>query len=184
MQFTKLASAITVAVTSLALLGACGEDAADETTATAEASVVVSDGWVRATEGTDDPSMTGAFMQLKNDGDAQATLVGASAEVAGMAEIHEMVMKDGAMVMQKIEGGLEIPAGEVVVLQPGGNHVMLMMLKDELAPGDEVTLTLEFADGATEELTLPVKAFTEEEGHYHESPSMSGSMEPSGSPSM
>lgn len=46
---------------------------------------------------------------------------------------------------------------------------MLMGLTDELTPGDEVSLTLTFDDGTTQDLVLPVKAFTEEEPHYHES---------------
>jgi periplasmic copper chaperone A len=167
---------LAASVAALGLLAGCGEKAED-TAAAATGGISVADGWVRATEGTDDPSMTGAFMQIKNDTDSQVTLVGASTEVAGMTEIHEMVMKDSGMVMQKIEGGLEIPAGELAVLQPGGSHVMLMQVTDELAPGDEVTLTLEFADGQTEELTLPVKAFTEEEGHYHESPGSEDGMD-------
>lgn len=152
-------------------LAGCGEDSEPEVAAPvaakSSAEVTVADGWVRATAGTKDPSMTGAFMQIENGSDEQVTLTGASAEVAGMTELHQMVMKDGKMVMQPIEGGLEIPAGQTTVLQPGGNHVMLMRLEEELSPGDEVTVTLEFADGGSEELTLPVKEFTEEEPHYH-----------------
>ena len=45
---------------------------------------------------------------------------------------------------------------------------MLMGVTTELAPGDEVDLALELSDGSTQELTVPVKEFTEEEGHYHE----------------
>lgn len=166
----RFVGTVAAATLALAALAGCGDDT-DTTAAPAETGeVVISDGWVRATEGTDDPTMTAAFMQIKNETDGQVTLVGGSTEVAGMTEIHEMVMKDGAMVMQKIEGGLEIPAGELVVLQPGGNHVMLMDMQQDLAAGDEVELTLEFADGESETVTLPVKEFTEEEGHYHETP--------------
>jgi periplasmic copper chaperone A len=167
---TRLAVALSGAL--LALLAGCGEDSGADVAAKAapvgEAEVEVTDGWVRATKGTEDPSMTGAFMSIENLSDVQVTLTGGSSDVAGMAEIHQMVMKDGAMVMQPIEGGLEIPAGQTTVLMPGGNHVMLMGLKSGLAPGDEVEVTLEFADGTTEDLTLPVKKFTEEEPHYHD----------------
>ncbi len=40
-----------------------------------------------------------------------------------------------------------------------------------------MTLTLRFEDGSTLDLTLPVKAYTEEEPHYHAttSPTMSTS---------
>jgi copper(I)-binding protein len=148
-------------------LAACGTSNAD--TAASPPTIEVSDAWVRATVGTEDPSMTGAFMAIDNGGEEAVTLTGAASPVARKVEIHEMAMVDGAMVMRQVEGGLTIEAGYGQVLMPGADHVMLMGLTEELAPGDEVDLTLEFSDGSTEELTVPVKEFTEEEGHYHES---------------
>jgi len=139
------------------------------------ASVVVSDGWARATEGTTDTSMTAAFMNIDNPTDTPIVLVGASSPVAPMVQLHEMVMQDGVMTMQQMQGGLTIEANRGKTLAPGGNHIMLMGLTETLAPGDEVSVTLQFQDGSTLPLTLPVKAFTEEEPHYHatESPGMS-----------
>ncbi len=167
-----------VAATALALaigagLTACGDQstpnaASSEAATEQSASVTIGDPWVRATEGTDDPSMSAAFMTIDNDGTESVTLTGASTPVAGMVEIHEMAMADGAMTMQALSGGLEIAVGRGKVLEPGGYHVMLMDLQSELAAGDEVELTLEFSDGSTKELVVPVKEFTEEEGHYHE----------------
>lgn len=169
---SRLAGAAALGAALLLAATGCGTGA-DEAAATAAedsgSSVVVSDAWVRATTQADDPSMTGAFMAIDNEGADDITLTGASSPVAKMTEIHEMAMVDGSMVMRKIEGGLDIAAGFGQVLMPGGNHVMLMGLTEELAPGDEVELVLEFSDGSTEELTVPVKEFTEEEGHYHES---------------
>jgi periplasmic copper chaperone A len=167
----------------MAALTGCGNTTATATDDSAGSDVVVSDAWVRATAGTEDPSMTGAFMALDNEGTGNVSLTGASSPVAGMVELHEMAMVDGSMTMRKIEGGIEIEAGFGQVLMPGGNHVMLMGLSEELAPGDEVELVLEFSDGTTEEMTVPVKEFTEEEGHYHETdePHSHPSMSPSGS---
>jgi periplasmic copper chaperone A len=184
-RFRALAAA---AAASLALLTSCGEDAAPEATTAeeqpaAEASITVEDGWVRATKGTEDPTMTAAFMDINNSSDAEIVLVGGSTSVAGMTQLHEMVMDDkGAMMMQEMDGGLVIEADGHAHLEPGGNHVMLMDLQQELAPGDEVSLTLEFDDGSTQELLLPVKAFTEEEPHYHESEGADMEMEESPSP--
>ena len=181
---TRPARALGLSAAAVLLVGglaACGEEsdsgtATDATSATgsgtattdAASSLVVGDPWVRATAGTEDTSMTAAFMTIDNTGDEDVTLVGASSEVAGMVEIHEMLMVDGAMAMQAMDAGLVIEAGRGKVLEPGGYHVMLMDVQTELAPGDEVALTLEFSDGSTEDLTVPVKEFTEEEGHYHE----------------
>ncbi|WP_121258536.1 copper chaperone PCu(A)C [Nocardioides ferulae] len=163
----RLLPALALALT----LAACGDDDGDatpETTAAETGGIVVQDAWVRATEGSEDPSMTGAFMVLENDGEDDVDLVGAASPVSGMVELHEMAMVDGDMVMQQVDGGITITAGRGKVLEPGGYHVMLMGLTDPLAPGDEVELTLEFSDGSEQTLTAPVKEFTEEEGHYHE----------------
>ncbi|MCR6031457.1 copper chaperone PCu(A)C [Nocardioides sp. zg-579] len=169
------------ALGALALAGAlaltaCGEDAepsastSESTSASTSegAEVVVTDPWVRATDGAEDTSMTAAFMDLANDGDEDVTLVSASTDVAGMVELHEIANVDGKPVMQEAAGGIELGAGGGQLLQPGGYHVMLMDLAGELAAGEEVDLTLEFSDGSTVEVTAPVKAFTEEEGHYHD----------------
>jgi periplasmic copper chaperone A len=177
------AAALAAGLGLMAALTGCGNTTATATDDSAGSDVVVSDAWVRATAGTDDPSMTGAFMALDNEGTEDVSLTGASSPVAGMVELHEMAMVEGSMMMRKIEGGIEIEAGYGQVLMPGGNHVMLMGLTEELAPGDEVELVLEFSDGTSEELTVPVKEFTEEEGHYHETdePHSHPSMSPSGS---
>ena len=86
-----------------------------------------------------------------------------------MVQLHEMAMKDGKMVMQEKAGGINVPADSHAHLSPGGDHVMLMGLKQPLKPGDEVPVTLKFSDGTSHDLTVPVKAFTEEEEHYHPS---------------
>ncbi|CAI9404479.1 copper chaperone PCu(A)C [Nocardioides sp. T2.26MG-1] len=158
-------------VVALATLAGCGDDA-DATSpsgdpSSASGAVTVEDPWVRATTGTDDPTMTGAFLVVDNNTDEDVTLESASSPVAGMAQLHEMVAVDGEMVMQEAPGGIVVRAGGGQLLQPGGYHVMLMKLKRELAPGDEVELTLGFSDGTAVEVTAPVKEFTEEAGHYH-----------------
>ncbi|MBK8459981.1 MAG: copper chaperone PCu(A)C [Micropruina sp.] len=133
---------------------------------------------MRATTGATNASMTGAFMSLVNPGETEIRLVGASTSVAPMVQIHEMVSVDGAMVMQEATGGVAIPVGGHLHLKPGSYHVMLMMLKAPLAVGDQVPLTLRFSDGSQLEVNAPVKAFVEEEDHYH-SASPSPSMSPS-----
>lgn len=138
--------------------------------------ITIADPWVRATKGSEDPSMTGAFMVLENPRSEDVTLVRVTSPIADMVQLHEMAMIDGEMAMQEVTGGLVIPAGADLELKPGSFHVMLMGLTGRLSAGDEVNLTLEFSDGSTEEFLVPVKAFTEEEGHYH-SPSPDGNMD-------
>lgn len=117
------------------------------------ADVAVSAAWVRATVPAQ--KATGAFMQLKSDADAR--LMSAASPIAGVVEIHEMVM-DGQVMKMNAVPGLDLPAGQTVELAPGGYHVMLMDLKQQVKEGDEVplTLTVENKDGSR--ATLEVKA--------------------------
>jgi copper(I)-binding protein len=135
------------------------------------AKVIVEDAWVRATTGTKDRSMTAAFMTLTNPGEKAVVLTSATSPVAGMVHLHEMAKAGGRTVMREKAGGISVAAGSHQHLRPGGLHVMLMDLKRPLKAGDEVAVTLAFSDGTKQALTVPVKKFTEEEEHYHPSPS-------------
>ena len=71
--------------------------------------------------------------------------------------------------MQEKAGGFVIPAGGTVVLQPGGNHIMLMGLTGPLRNGSAVTLALETSAGRVS-LTVPVRAFAGANESYQASP--------------
>ena len=86
-----------------------------------------------------------------------------SSPAAGVAEVHEMAM-DGSVMKMRAVPGLDLPAGKAVDLKPGGYHVMLMGLKQQLKDGETVPLTLviEAKDGKREtlEVKAPVKALS------------------------
>ena len=76
-------------------------------------------------------------------------LVGADVgmDTAMMTQIHETTMNaDGTMGMSEVES-IVLPAGSMVSLAPGGYHIMLMGLKQPLALGDTVAVTLTFESG-------------------------------------
>ncbi|TCC05059.1 copper chaperone PCu(A)C [Kribbella soli] len=163
---TKLLAAAAVVTF---LVSSCGstEKPAAQVAAVTTPGVLVEDAWVRATTGAKDTTMTAAFLSLTNPGDTDVKLTSATSPVAGVVQLHEMAMQDGKMVMREKSGGITVPAASHAHLSPGGDHIMLMSLKRPLNPGDEVPLTLKFSDNTTHDLKVPVKAFTEEEEHYH-----------------
>lgn len=61
-------------------------------------------------------------------------------------EIHRTTMdEEGVMRMAPVpEGRLSIPAGEEVVLAPGGLHVMCIGFEEPLVAGERLPLTLHF----------------------------------------
>jgi len=125
---------ISLAIASLALAGQ------------AFAQVDVSQAWVRATVAQQ--KATGAFLQLKAKRDSR--LVEAHSKAAGVVEVHEMVM-DGSTMKMRAVPALELPAGQLVELKPGGLHVMLMDLKQPIKAGDKLVLTLVFEDKASKQ---------------------------------
>lgn len=116
-----------------------------------KAAVQVEGAWARAT--VPGQKGTGAFMSLTA---AQATrLVGVASPVAGVAELHEMKMVGDVMKMSAI-AGLDLPAGQAVLLKPGSYHLMLMDLKRPLAKDSTVPVTLRFKDAKGVESQLEV----------------------------
>ena len=163
------ASALALALT----VTACATDDTDTTTAATPAAaadtadsaastpVTFDDGWAKAT-GTE---MTGVFGTITNPGDTDLHLIGVESDLGGSAELHETVPGGSGMMMQEREDGFVIPAGGELVLQPGGNHIMVMELGRPIATGQQITLTLEF-DGAEQDVTVPARDFQGGEEEY------------------
>ncbi|MEN8168701.1 MAG: copper chaperone PCu(A)C [Pseudomonadota bacterium] len=97
-----------------------------------------------------------AFMTLRNQGDAANAVVSASSSAAKVVELHTHTMDGGMMKMRKIEK-IDIPAKGEAVLKPGGLHIMLIGLKQQLKPGMKVSLTLKFSDGSESTVDAPVQ---------------------------
>lgn len=113
------------------------------------AQVAVSDAWIRAT--VPQQKSAGAFLRVRSQ--APAKLVGVSSPAAARAEVHEMKMQGNTMTMHAVDA-VVLPAGQEVVFGPGGYHVMLFGLKQQLKEGDSVPLTLvvEGAGGKREDV--------------------------------
>ncbi len=102
-------------------------------------------------------AVSGVYMTITNNRESDVTLVSVTAEGVGMAQIHETTVDERDMAsMDEIEEGLLIPAGATVELIPGGLHIMLMNLENDLVEGDSISVTLEFDDGNTITTDIPV----------------------------
>lgn len=107
--------------------------------------------FARATAG---PARNGAaFLTVKNAGGDADRLIGAKATVADHVELHTHLHENGVMKMRQIEA-VDVPAGGMASLQPGGDHIMLMGLKAPLKEGESFPLTLVFENAG--EVTVDV----------------------------
>jgi copper(I)-binding protein len=95
-----------------------------------------------------------AFMLIQNSGIEDDVLLGGETAVAEVVEVHEMADVDGVMEMRPLTDGLTIPAGGEETLEPGGYHIMLIGLREDLTNGKTYDLTLSFKHAG--EITVPV----------------------------
>lgn len=104
------------------------------------------------------PTSTGAvYMMIANGSGIDDALVDAEVPGCGTIELHEMVMDGDVMKMRQVAGNrIPIPAGETVMLQRGGLHVMCIDKTGEFAVGEMVPVTLQFEKAGTIEVQAQV----------------------------
>ncbi|PWF25404.1 copper chaperone PCu(A)C [Corticimicrobacter populi] len=115
--------------------------------------VQIEQAWVRAT--VPQQTATGAFMLITADADSK--LVKAASPLSDKVEVHEMKMDNDVMRMRQVEN-LPLPAGQTVELKPGGYHIMILDLKEQIKEGDHVPLTLTVEDASGQQADIEVQA--------------------------
>jgi copper(I)-binding protein len=117
--------------------------------------LVITQAWTRATP--NGAKIGGGFLTIENKGSTPDRLIGGSTDAASKIEVHEMAMKDGVMTMRPLDNGLTIDPGKTVKLAPGGYHLMMFDLKDQLKQGDTVPITLKFEKAGEVNVSLAVQ---------------------------
>jgi copper(I)-binding protein len=149
----RRAVAIALTVVLAALLAACGGSSA--TPSGGGGFLVVRDAWSRAA-----PSggTSAAYFTITNGQLVDDAITGASSPVATSAGVHETTTDSSGMMGMHEVASVPIPAGSTVTFQPGGYHVMLMGLKQELKTGDRVELQLTTSRSGTIRVIAEVRA--------------------------
>jgi copper(I)-binding protein len=120
--------------------------------------ITVQHPWMRAVPQVMDS--TAVYMTLLNTGSVPAELVGGSTTIAD--SVAPMITtKEGEGLKQTIGmksvDSLEIPAHGTLVLEPDGNHLMVMGLKEHPKEGAQVDFTIKLEPGDHEiHLKIPV----------------------------
>ncbi|CAK0780568.1 periplasmic copper chaperone A [Gammaproteobacteria bacterium] len=100
------------------------------------------------------------FMKLDNRAAQPHALIKVESPAARAVELHIHTMTNGLMEMRPVPR-LEVPAGQPLMLEPGGSHIMLIDLTNSLSPGQNIPLTLGYEDGSQRSLVVPVRDIRE-----------------------
>ena len=98
-----------------------------------------------------------AFMVIENTGDVDDILIGAKSRIAKITEIHQNIIDpdDSTMMMRKIKN-LDLPAGEKIILEPKGYHLMFIELKKPLTLDAKIPVTLFFEKSGMKKINVKV----------------------------
>jgi copper(I)-binding protein len=156
-------------------LVACDDDSSSGTTMEMSSPIEIAGAWARSSPMM--ATMGAAYMTMMSTDDDRLVAAAVDSSIADHAEVHEVVMAGGSdmsmdmdsdmgmdhssmdmgsettmamssgeMVMREVEG-IDIVGGEMLMMKPGGYHVMLIDLVAPLEIGQtfDVTLTFEKA---------------------------------------
>lgn len=128
--------------------------------------IVVEDTMVKTTP----PGITNsaAYLTISNNSDQDITLMDVASDAAQLVEMHEHVISNGAMKMQRMSP-LKIEANSSVKFQPGGYHIMFIGVTQNIKEGDKINITLSFDDGTKKIInsTAKKKYQAGENSHKH-----------------
>ena len=149
--------AIIASVTGAALafgLTACSSEPETPVEAAPEAPVGISvtDGRMNIPAATGNPAAV--YFTITNEGSEPQTMRAVDVAGATSALFHETSEWSGQVDMQELIQ-VPVPAGESVVFEQGGKHVMAMGLPDGLEPGGEIEVTISFVRG--DKVSFPVR---------------------------
>lgn len=108
-----------------------------------QGAISVSGAFTRAT--APGAQSAGGYFTIHNAGSDADTFTGASSGAAADVAVHQMKMNGQVMEMSPVAGGLTIPPGGSVSLDPMGYHLMMTGLVGPFVTGQCVALTLHFA---------------------------------------
>lgn len=103
--------------------------------------LTVRDAWSRPTNAGGNGAV---YFVIDNATTHDDELLSASTEVAGAAEFHRSEMDSNGVMSMQPQASVSVPAGQQVEFKPGELHLMLVGLKEDLAVGDRVQVTLQF----------------------------------------
>jgi periplasmic copper chaperone A len=143
--FMKNKKSISLLWLATLLISACGSSSAELT---------VQDAWAR-------PAINGnngaAYFIIENDTSSEDTLLSVTSDIASAVEVHMSMMDGNGVMSMQMQEAVTVPSGKTLEFKPGGLHVMLIRLNQDLKIGDTISLTLIFEKTGSRTIEVTVK---------------------------
>ena len=131
---------------------------------TAPADIEVHQAWVRPTVKGENAAV---YLTIHNHTEITDELLSISSPMTDVIEIHESKIENDVMQMD-MRMALPIAADEEIIFTPGGLHIMLVNLKEELVFGEHIGLILHFKNHEDIVVDVHIEDSMPEEDHGHE----------------
>ena len=96
------------------------------------------------------------YLIISNHNDKELTLLQVSTAL-GIAMLHETTTTDSGVVKMEHLVKVNIPAGDKLIMQPGGIHIMIMGLSRALVVGETIPAILKFSDDVEMDIEFTVQ---------------------------
>ncbi len=131
-----------------------GDESEEQPAAIDGEGISVEGSWVRPARAG---RMSAGYFLITNFEDVDDTLTGISSGAAELTEIHESYEREEGMMGMREVPELTIPAQSTVTFEPGGLHIMFIQVSQSIEEGDQVEVTLHFANYGDLAVELPVR---------------------------
>ena len=116
--------------------------------------VSIIDAWARPANQGDNSAV---YFKINNPGPRIDSLLEVQTDVAAQAELHESEMDDQGVMSMHHQNHVDIPPDSQLEFTPGGLHVMLLDLKQDLRLGDTIQVTFKFQNSDEITLDTPIR---------------------------
>lgn len=116
--------------------------------------ISVIDAWARPANQGDNSAV---YFKINNPGLGTDTLLEAQTEVAAQTGLHKSEMNSQGVMSMHPQHQIDIPPDSQLEFAPGGLHVMLVDLQQDLRVGDTIELILRFKNSGEITLEVPIQ---------------------------
>lgn len=114
----------------------------------------VRDAWARTGQAGGNSAV---YFVVDNRTSEDDALLGAACDAAMMTQVHETSIDASGTASMHEQASVSTAAHRQTAFQPGGLHVMLMDLKQDLTAGDSLVVTLTFEKAGQIEIEAQVR---------------------------